>query len=76
MLWLSREHPGLVDRYAQMYRFSAYAPKEYRKWLADKFRPLARRHGFGRGESDAVTGGVRSRALRPAAAYDAEPTLF
>jgi hypothetical protein len=59
-----------------MYRFSAYAPKEYRKWLADKFRPLARKHGLSRGHEDPATGTVRSRALRPASAYDAEPTLF
>ncbi len=76
MQWLGAEHPELVGRYEAMYKFSAYAPKEYRKWLADKFRPLARRHGLGRGETDLATGGVRSRALRPAAAQDAEPTLF
>jgi DNA repair photolyase len=76
MQWLAAEHPELVDRYRAMYKFSAYAPKEYRKWLADKFRPLARKHGLGRGSEDPATGTVRSRALRPAAQYDAEPTLF
>jgi DNA repair photolyase len=74
--WLAAEHPALLPRYEEMYRFSAYAPKEYRKWLADKFRPLARKHGLSRGHEDPATGTVRSRALRPAAAYDAEPTLF
>jgi DNA repair photolyase len=76
MQWLAAEHPELVTRYEQLYRFSAYAPKEYRKWLADKFRPLARRHGLGRGIEDPATGTVRSRTLQPAKAYDAEPTLF
>ena len=36
MLWLAAEHPELVPRYEAMYKFSAYAPKEYRKWLADQ----------------------------------------
>jgi DNA repair photolyase len=76
MQWLAREHPELVARYETMYKFSAYAPKEYRKWLADKFRPLARKHGLNRGAGDPATGTVRSRALRPAAEYAAEPTLF
>jgi DNA repair photolyase len=76
MQWLSQAHPELVDKYEAMYRFSAYAPKEYRKWLADKFRPLARKHGLGRGLAEPATGAVRSRALRSAAHYDAEPTLF
>ena len=76
MQWLGSEHPELVDRYAAMYRLSPYAPKEYRKWLAERFRPLARKHGLGRATPDPATGTVRSRALRPAASYDAEPTLF
>jgi DNA repair photolyase len=76
MLWLAAEHPELVPRYEAMYRFSSYAPKEYRKWLADRFRPLARKHGLVRGKDDPATGTVRSRALRPAVQYDAEPTLF
>jgi DNA repair photolyase len=76
MQWLGEAHPELVPRYEAMYRFSAYAPKEYRKWLADKFRPLARKHGLQRGQAEPVTGTVRSRALRPAAHIDVEPTLF
>lgn len=76
MQWLAAEHPELVDRYEAMYKFSSYAPKEYRKWLADKFRPLARKHGLQRGVEDPATGTARSRALRPVAEYDAEPTLF
>jgi DNA repair photolyase len=76
MQWLEREHPELVDRYEEMYKFSAYAPKAYRKWLADKFRPLARKHGLNRGEMNPTTGALRSRALRPAEQYSPEPTLF
>ena len=88
MQWLGETHPELVPRYEAMYKFSSYAPKEYRKWLADKFRPLARKHGLGRGQEDPATGTVRSRALRPgessargrallpAASYSPEPTLF
>lgn len=76
MQWLAAEHPELVVRYEAMYKFSSYAPKEYRKWLADKFRPLARRHGLGRAHPDPATGTVRSRALRPAAVQAHEPTLF
>jgi DNA repair photolyase len=76
MQWLAVEHPELVDKYESMYKFSAYVPKEYRKWLADRFRPLARKHGLTRGQEDPATGTVRSRALRPAVEYIAAPTLF
>jgi DNA repair photolyase len=76
MQWLGQTHPELVSRYEAMYRFSAYAPKEYRKWLADKFRPLARKHGLARGQAEPATGTVRSRALRAADRADVEPTLF
>ncbi|HEY2645227.1 MAG TPA: Rv2578c family radical SAM protein [Galbitalea sp.] len=76
MLWLAREHPELVARYEAMYKFSAYAPKEYRKWLADKFRPLAIKHGLQRGKTDPATGTVRVRALAKPAQIDVEPTLF
>jgi DNA repair photolyase len=76
MQWLGREHPDLVARYEEMYKFGSYAPKAYRKWLADKFRPLARKHGLNRGDLNPATGTVRSRALRPAAQYSPELTLF
>jgi DNA repair photolyase len=76
MLWLEAQHPELVSRYEAMYKFSAYAPKEYRKWLADRFRPLARKHGLAAAREDPATGTVRSRALRPPTHYDVAPTLF
>ncbi|GGI43549.1 DNA repair photolyase [Agromyces flavus] len=62
--WLGREHPELVPRYRAMYPgASAYAPAEYREWLAERIRPLIRAHRLERGREDSVTGGVRSSAL-------------
>jgi DNA repair photolyase len=63
MLWLEREHPELVPKYEAMYATKAYAPVEYRKWLAARIKPLITAHGLHRGEEDPVTGGVRSAAL-------------
>lgn len=62
--WLEREHPHLVPKYRSMYYGrNAYAPKEYRRWLGERIRPLIRKHGLERGREDPTTGGVRSRAL-------------
>jgi DNA repair photolyase len=61
--WLEREHPELVGRYRDLYSIDAYAPKEYRRWLADRISPLIRRYGLERGHEDPVTGGPRSRSL-------------
>ena len=59
--WLEREHPHLVERYRYMYYgTNSYAPKDYRRWLAAKIKPLIRKHGLERGQEDPVTGGVRS----------------
>lgn len=63
MAWLERSHPHLVGRYVDLYRTGAYAPKEYRAWLADRINPLIKRHHLERGREDPVTGGPRSRAL-------------
>ncbi|MCW2509836.1 MAG: Radical domain protein, partial [Modestobacter sp.] len=46
--WLSREHPGLVGRYRQLYRRGAYVPAEYRSWLARRVAPVLARHGLDR----------------------------
>jgi DNA repair photolyase len=46
--WLERAHPELLPRYREMYGRSAYAPTEYRAWLAERMRPLLRKHGLGR----------------------------
>ena len=61
--WLGREHPELVAKYAQLYGAGAYAPAEYRKWLAARMKPLIRKYGLERGREDPATGGVRSSAL-------------
>lgn len=45
--WLGREHPELVSSYAQLYPgASVNAPKDYRRWLARRIRPLMRAHGL------------------------------
>lgn len=64
MQWLEREHPELVPKYRSMYYGNnTYAPKDYRRWLGQRIRPLIRAHGLERGVEDPVTGGVRSAAL-------------
>lgn len=46
MQWLESERPDLVPRYRGMYRASAYAPKDYRRWLGERIHPLLRKHGL------------------------------
>lgn len=46
MQWLAREHPALVGRYRHLYGTGAYAPKEYRQWLAAKVNEARARNGF------------------------------
>ncbi|WP_022885856.1 Rv2578c family radical SAM protein [Glaciibacter superstes] len=60
--WLARDHPELMPRYRAMYT-TTYAPKDYRKWLAARIKPLIRKHGLERAPEDPATGGVRSAAL-------------
>ncbi|MDF2574410.1 MAG: radical protein, partial [Agromyces sp.] len=68
MQWLEREHPELVPKYRSMYYGrNTYAPKEYRRWLAQRMHPLIRAHGLQPGREDPVTGGIRSSA--PGAAW-------
>ena len=76
MLWLEREHPELVGRYTQLYGGKAYAPSEYRKWLAVRLKPLIRKYGLERGREDPATGGVRSSALRRLRNHEGEPSLI
>jgi DNA repair photolyase len=64
MQWLELEHPELVPKYRSMYYGNnTYAPKAYRRWLAERIRPLIRAHGLEQGREDSATGGVRSTAL-------------
>jgi DNA repair photolyase len=47
--WLEREHPELLPNYRRLYPArQAYAPAEYRRWLAARVRPLLRRYGLER----------------------------
>jgi len=46
MKWLAREHPALVGRYQRLYGQGAYAPKDYRQWLAARVNEAKLRHGF------------------------------
>ncbi|GAA0404886.1 radical SAM protein [Acrocarpospora corrugata] len=48
MVWLEREHPGLVPRYAALYGKSPAAPPEYRAGIAAQVRELAEVYGIGR----------------------------
>ena len=44
--WLAREHPGLVEPYARLYRRGSYVDPAYRRALAERVAPLLRRHGL------------------------------
>lgn len=64
--WLERDHPQLVGRYKEFYSKSAYAPAEYRKWLAARVKPLIRRYGLERGATNPATGGPATSGVRTA----------
>jgi DNA repair photolyase len=71
MAWLERDHPELVPRYEELYRGGAYAPRQYRQWLAGRVRPLIRKHGLERPPRSRVdTGTGLLRAVGP------DPVLF
>ncbi|GLZ52236.1 Rv2578c family radical SAM protein [Actinomycetospora sp. NBRC 106378] len=44
--WLAREHPHLLERYAQLYRRGAYVQQAYRDDLRRRVGALLRRHGL------------------------------
>ena len=45
--WLSQHRPDLMSSYRALYPgAAAEAPKDYRKWLARRVRPLIRMHGL------------------------------
>ncbi len=62
MAWLGQAHPELVPRYRMLYGRGAYAPKEYRVWLAARIKPLIRLHGL-----DRLSGPDRSTQSRKTA---------
>jgi DNA repair photolyase len=59
--WLRTAHPELTERYAQLYRRGAYAPKEYQARIAGQVRELAGKYGVGRSTPR------EARAIRPPA---------
>ncbi|MFZ6992381.1 Rv2578c family radical SAM protein [Curtobacterium sp. RRHDQ66] len=58
MDWLARTHPDLVPRYRSMYLDNTYPPKDYRRWLGERIRPIMRAHGIGLGRVDPATGSM------------------
>ncbi|MBT1668403.1 Rv2578c family radical SAM protein [Curtobacterium flaccumfaciens pv. flaccumfaciens] len=56
--WLGRERPDLVQRYRAMYLDNTYAPKDYRRWLSERIRPILAAHGVGLGRVDPATGSM------------------
>lgn len=56
--WLERTRPDLVQRYRSMYLDNTYAPTDYRRWLADRVRPILRAHGLAVGRVDPATGSM------------------
>jgi DNA repair photolyase len=54
--FLHAHHPELIDRYRLLYREGAYAPKSYRRALAERIKPLIAAHGLGRTEVMEGTG--------------------
>ena len=60
--WLNTHRPDLTPRYRELYGDGSYAPKGYRRWLADRMKPLIRRHGLERAVEDPNTGSMGSSA--------------
>src|SRR5690606_32770303 len=67
MQWLQQSHPELVAKYIAMYPGNrAYAPSEYRKWLAAKIRPLIIEAGLAPPKtSQSIRGSRRATPLDP-----------
>jgi DNA repair photolyase len=78
LAWLHRWFPEHEPAYRRLYADGPYAPKAYRRWLADRIEPLIEKHGLRRGAPDDHTGAVRSRSagIIRAAAAAPQPTLF
>jgi len=71
--WLYGYRPELVPRYRALYRDDSYAPKSYRRSLAERIKPLIAAHGLARAEVQDGTGasGVAPGAIDRATARDA-----
>ncbi len=76
LAWLDRERPDLSASYRRLYARGAYAPAEYRTWLARRISPLLRKHGLRSGRTDPATGAVFSSATVTQSAPSPVPTLF
>ena len=48
MAWLSRERPGLVTAYSQLYERGAYVPSSYSDALTERLQPLLEHYGLDR----------------------------
>ncbi|MQA01705.1 MAG: radical SAM protein [Streptosporangiales bacterium] len=68
--WLQREHPHLVPRYDELYRYGSYLPKAYQRMVTDRVYALARQHGIGSSERSEFR---RPEGEPPAQPQDAQP---
>ncbi|GAA2376148.1 intein-containing Rv2578c family radical SAM protein [Dactylosporangium salmoneum] len=64
--WLTREHPGLVQRYRDLYATGSYAPQPYQREVTARVRLAARRHGM-------PTGGIGTTRIPDPVEPPAEP---
>lgn len=79
MAWLERDHAELVPRYEELYRGGAYAPKDYRRWLAGRVGALIRKHGLERPRRtriDSGTGLLTAVDTDPVRAHEASEVLL
>ncbi|WP_372698896.1 Rv2578c family radical SAM protein [Arthrobacter sp. JSM 101049] len=88
--WIERDYPHLGSAYHSMYARSAYAPADYRAWLAHRVKPLLRRHGLDyktdadtpaprrmdRGRADAGNRTGQGPSTVPSLGLEPQPTLF
>jgi DNA repair photolyase len=70
--YLTREHPGLLGAYDELYSGGAYVQRSYASDLARRVAALLRRHGLDR---PTALRAADPRPARPTAA-GSEPTLF
>ncbi|WP_062076382.1 Rv2578c family radical SAM protein [Demequina globuliformis] len=68
--WLNTHRPDLTPRYRRLYGDGSYAPKHYRRELAERIRPLIRAHGLERAVEDPQTGSMGQTAQARANARD------
>ena len=58
-----------------MYSTSSYAPKEYRRWIAQKIQPVIRRHGLHHDSINPATALPRSSTEHTLIAEEVPPSL-